>query len=1291
MTTSGRPRAIRWVALCAVASAISATLALAPVRPAGANGAGGAVPGSPRGATGAVAVGNGHACAIIADDQVTCWGDDFYGELGNGGFLTADITRPQLAIALPGDTTARAVTAGERFACALLNDGQVTCWGDDAGGALGNGTYPAVNTPPSPIALPAGRTATAIASGARHVCALLDNGQITCWGDDTSGELGNGAAGAQNAPPAPITLPPGRVATAITTGLSHTCAILDDLQVTCWGDDNFGQLGNGAPSGDVESPPAPIALPGGRGALAITASFSHTCAILDDLQVSCWGDDTYGQLGNGAGGPAVSPELIAFGSVRSITAGLFHTCAVNTGGQAFCWGRGEFGATGLGTPAVTTIPTIVALPGGQTARAIAGGGHNTCVVMSTSRLSCWGADENGQVGNGAPTGTVFTPYGPITGDLQVYASSPATVDPAVNHTCAVMVGGLLTCWGTGFQYKLGRGDQSNSATPPPPLAMPGGRAAVGVATGDSHSCAVLADGAVSCWGDNFYGQAGTGSNDAYVTTPSNPISLPDGRGAIQIAAGTSHTCAVLDDGGVACWGRDTAGQVGDGLPSVDAVRTPVRVTLPAGRRATFVAAGGNFTCALLDNGTVSCWGLDNAGQLGNGDTTNLPQYSPGTPLTMPEGFATAIATGGSHVCASLSTQRVTCWGSDSDGQLGNGAGVTHQTAPAGTASIFVTGTIEAVAAGGSHSCALIVDTGPGGIPSHLAACWGDDQYGQLGNGDSDNTDQHQPMSAYGPFAGMIGGSVSTCLITPLRALQCFGSNNGGTLGNGDPDNEYTTFGPVTALVGDVIVAWPASTPAPPTAVTGAGGVNTAAVTWTAPPDDGGPPIQYYHVEASSDGGATWPRTESTAGAETALTFSGLTAGAYRFRVAAVNSVGRGLWSAASAQAAVTNPGGGGGVSAVVIPLEPARYWDTRPEQTFDSQFRATGRLAGGTTFAVQIAGRGSVPSGSAGVVANLTVIYGDGPGFATLFPCTPTPPQASHLNYYAGQVLANNAIVPLDANGKVCVYTLRGADFALDVNGYVPAGSPAGLITPTRYLDTRNEATFDGQAQGSGRVAAGAVVEVQIAGRGSVPADATTAIVNATAVFPDAPGFLALYPCGPLPTTSTVNYFGGQVVPNGAVIDLSPTGSLCIYTLAATEIVLDVAGYVTAAATRLTTRTPARLADTRPGEALVDGVSTSAGRVAAGTHIEVQVTGRADVPTGATAALLNLVAVYPGQPGFATLYPCGPLPNASNVNYASAGLVVANNAVVKLSPTGSVCIYTLAESDYVLDITGWTS
>lgn len=376
--------------------------------------------------------------------------------------------------------------------------------------------------------------------------------------------------------------------------------------------------------------------------------------------------------------------------------------------------------------------------------------------------------------------------------------------------------------------------------------------------------------------------------------------------------------------------------------------------------------------------------------------------------------------------------------------------------------------------------------------------------------------------------------------------------------------------------------------------------------------------------------------------------------------------------------------------AVIVPVSPARFWDTRPESTFDGDAVGTGRVAGGTTYAVQIAGRGKVPTGAAGVVANLTVVGPDGPGFATLYPCTATPPTASHVNYTPGAVTANNAVVPLDSEGQVCVFTKAGADFVLDVNGFVPAESELEGITPARYLDTRPGApTFDGSAAGAGIVAGGTFLEVPIAGRGDVPAGAAAALVNVTAVGPDGPGFVTLYPCGTRPGTSTLNYSPNEIVPNGALVNLSAEGTLCAYTKASSHLLIDVAGYVPAGATELASIVPARLADTRPGQATVDGAHAGTGRLAADGVIEVQVAGRGTVPAGASAAFFNVTVVGPDGPGYVTLYPCGTRPTTSNVNHSSAGVVRANNAMTQLSADGTVCLYAKAGTDLVLDVTGW--
>jgi len=362
---------------------------------------------------------------------------------------------------------------------------------------------------------------------------------------------------------------------------------------------------------------------------------------------------------------------------------------------------------------------------------------------------------------------------------------------------------------------------------------------------------------------------------------------------------------------------------------------------------------------------------------------------------------------------------------------------------------------------------------------------------------------------------------------------------------------------------------------------------------------------------------------------------------------------------------------------VVMPVSPARFWDSRDEATFDGQARATGRL-GGASYAVQIAGRGAVPGDAKGVVANLTAIFPDGAGFATLYPCGGTPPEASHVNFGPGQVVANSAVVPLDGQGKVCVYSLVGADFALDVNGFVPADSALVGITPQRYLDTRPN-----------RVGAGGVVEVQIAGTAQVPAGASAAFVNVTAVFPDGPGFVTLYPCGTRPTASTINYGPSQVVPNGALVNLSAAGKLCVYTSAGSDLLVDVTGYVPAGTAKIGALTPARLADSRAGQSTTDGEANGFGRLAAGETIELQVTGRGNVPAGASAATFNVAVIDPADAGYVTLFPCGTRPGTSNVNHGPGG-VVANNAFTKLSPSGTVCLYTLVATDVIVDVTGWT-
>jgi alpha-tubulin suppressor-like RCC1 family protein len=230
--------------------------------------------------------------------------------------------------------------------------------------------------------------------------------------------------------------------------------------------------------------------------------------------------------------------------------------------------------------------------------------------------------------------------------------------------------------------------------------------------GALHTCAVLRGGAVRCWGSNVDGQVGSGSGDMAERQPVSVLGLTDA--ATDVVCGEVHTCALLASGEVMCWGDNSVGQIGDGsmLPSPTAERV---LDLPA--RVLEIAAGGAFNCALLDGGSVRCWGSNSSGQLGDGTTTSRPR--PVAVVGLP-GPATSIAAGGAHACA-LVADAAYCWGAGSQGQLGDGTRIARSM-PTTAAAIAAAAAIDA---GGAHTCARLVDG--------AVRCWGYNSDGQLGD------------------------------------------------------------------------------------------------------------------------------------------------------------------------------------------------------------------------------------------------------------------------------------------------------------------------------------------------------------------------------------------------------------------------------------------------------------------------------------------------------------------------------------------------------------------------------
>ena len=601
---------------------------------------------------------------------------------------------------------------------------------------MGNGETSNKGTPTLTSSLGIGRTAVAISSGYTHTCAILDNGNVACWGDGFRGQLGNGGTSQQNTPTLTSSLGTGRTAVALSSKFTHTCAILDNGSVSCWGYGNDGQLGNGGTS-QQNTPTLTSSLGTGRKAVALSSGgyqlnngghqFSsgghHTCAILDNGDVSCWGDGNEGQLGNGATSDKTTPTLTSsLGSSRtaalserdfdgdgtytifqahsyldtqeqSISSGGAHTCAILDNGSVSCWGQGLDGQLGNGGTINVTTPTSIGTLGtNRTAVALSSGGSHTCAILDNGSVSCWGRGDNGQLGNGGTENSTL----PVTTSSLGAGRTAVALSSGTAHTCALLDNGLISCWGYGDYGQLGNGGTTGTNVPTLTSSLGTGRTAIALSSGQDHTCALLDNGSVSCWGDSNLGQLGNGMY--YSLTPTLTGSFGTGRTAVALSSGSFHTCAILDNGAVSCWGMGWQGQLGNGGAPFKQ-NTPVLVSsFGSGRTALAISAGVFHTCAILDNGLVSCWGAGTSqggggdyGQLGNGGSTGsaVPTLtsSLGTGRT-----AVALSSGAVHTCAVLDNGQVSCWGYGDSGQLGNG-GTTNKRTPTPTSSLGTNRTV----------------------------------------------------------------------------------------------------------------------------------------------------------------------------------------------------------------------------------------------------------------------------------------------------------------------------------------------------------------------------------------------------------------------------------------------------------------------------------------------------------------------------------------------------------------------------------------------------------------------
>ena len=702
---------------------------------------------------------NKHTLAIKADGSVWSWGLNDKYQLGTGG-TASPLATPASVAGLPAGTGVIAVATGDSHTVFLKSTGYVGAVGADNFGQLGNGSttltsqmnfVPVTN-------LGAGSGVTAIAAGGNHSLALKADGAVWAWGYNNAGQLGDSSNTQRTAPVQILAAGSGTI--AIAAGTSHSLAVKSDGSVWAWGDNTYGQLGDGSNTQRT----APVQVPGLSGVIAVAAGQFHSLAIKSDGSVWAWGDNTYGQLGDGSTTQRTTPTQIpGLSGIVAVAAGKKHSLALQSNGTVRAWGDNTNGKLGLDPATPNSLTPVQVLASGSGAVAVAAGASHSMALKSDGSMVAWGLNDVGQFGNGNSATIRISPALVTDSDLLPVTTAVA----AYSQSLAVKDNGTLWGWGSNGSGQLGDGTTVSKTIP---FQITGLTGVSGVSAGKTHTLAVTTDYFVWAWGDNTNGRLGDGTTTASTT----PVKITSLSGATQVAAGGNHSLARTGDGSVWAWGYNNYGQLGDNT----VVQKTVPTQVPGLTNVHSVSAGDSHSLAVTSDGTLWAWGLNSSGQLGDGTITqrNVPVQVTGI-----TGFVVAVSAGRYHSLAVTSDGKVWAWGMNTKGQIGTGSTSSFESTPVQV----LTGAFS-VTAGYDHSLAIKLD--------NSLWAWGSNAYGQLGDGTT--TQRNAPVQVLNSLhqvgAVAAGQYYSLAMLYDGAMIESWGINTGGQLGYDTSGNNYPT-------------------------------------------------------------------------------------------------------------------------------------------------------------------------------------------------------------------------------------------------------------------------------------------------------------------------------------------------------------------------------------------------------------------------------------------------------------------------------------------------------------------
>ncbi|NDI35183.1 S-layer homology domain-containing protein [Chengkuizengella sediminis] len=723
-----------------------------------------------------VSAGASHTVALDSEGTVFTWGNNSTGQLGDN--TTEQKNEPQeITIEVNDGVMITQVTTGRYHTVVLASDGTVYTWGENEYGQLGDDTIEQKNEPQEiTVEVNDGAMIQEVSAGGLHTVALANDGTVYTWGNNESGQLGYQTTGDYQDIPQEVTSLVEKTVEKVSAGGLHTVALVSDGTVYTWGNNSTGQLGDNTT--EQKNEPQEITVGVNEGAMIqeVSAGGLHTVALASDGTVYTWGWNFYGQLGDGTSEQKNEPQKIIVevnegAIITQVSAGSgYSTAALASDGKVYMWGLNSWGQLGLGDSAQTTEPSpkevfsldhtpptlevemlkadgeayedgtatnqtiTVNLNGTDEMSGISdiswlelgvqvsAGWLHTVAIASNGKVYTWGGNEFGQLGY-----ETTEIYGLIPQEVSISEGKTIEqVSSGVFHTAVLSSDGTVYTWGYNEFGQLGDGATENNNSPQELTSLVG-KTIEQVSAGGLHTVAIASNGKVYTWGSNEFGQLGYETTEEYELIPQE-VSIPEGKTIEQVSVGIDYTVALASDGTVYTWGNNEFGQLGLGDAITENQTTPQEVMSLSGKTIEQVSAGGEHIAVIDSDGKVYTWGRNQLGQLGYETSGGIPQRTPKVVTSIEAETMNQVSAGANYTSALTSDGTLYTWGENNFSQLGDGK--TDQSTLPQAVSDPGGKTVEQVSAGGFHTVVIASDG--------MVYSWGFNGLGQLGWGDPSN-------------------------------------------------------------------------------------------------------------------------------------------------------------------------------------------------------------------------------------------------------------------------------------------------------------------------------------------------------------------------------------------------------------------------------------------------------------------------------------------------------------------------------------------------------------------------